>query len=461
MSAVIEIQSLFSIKSITVEKAEKGQFFFKALATTSDIDLTGDIVTEQAMVASEDDLLRNSTIFLNHDKTRPVGHVTDARFRPDVKGIEFIGIIDNTEPEIQSKIKSGTLSKISIGAVVMDHDKVEDETTGKMVLRILRMLLKEVSLVGGPANPEARTLSWWIAKSEELANKDHKEEPVEIIKDEALGRKVRELREARGWTRDQLGDRIGITGSTVGQIERGEIEAPPGPRLERLARAFGISLRSLVSGTGLASMMRTEKGGEYMGKEKQDTEVIDDTETPKPDLKPEPVVEIDVDKEMKDIEEAELQKLETAKQVTVQTRQLGRLMDMIMGMDVPDGAKKAAQQAKSIIEGMAGKKEFAASKSLGKDEMQTLISTAVKDALKEVPKTTQKSEPETPKVETTTTPDRDIVVRKGEGREGLPEIDTPKSQVEAIGKEVTAANESGGSGLTVLAEKGLLFQKLG
>ena len=193
-----------------------------------------------------------------------------------------------------------------------------------------------------------------------------------------------------------------------------------------------------------------------MGKE--EIVVVDDVETPTPELTQEPVAEIDVQKEMKDIEDAENKKLELRKASDVRVSQLGRLMDMIAGMEVPDGAKKAVQQAKSILAQMSDKSDsFPAKKSLDMDstDMQKMISTAVAEALKDAPKTVKKSEAETPK---TLEPEREVLVtRKGEGKGDLP---VPETGVAALESEITAAKEKGGSGLEVLAEKGILFQDL-
>jgi transcriptional regulator with XRE-family HTH domain len=40
---------------------------------------------------------------------------------------------------------------------------------------------------------------------------------------ERIGRNVRQLRIARGWTQEQLAERVGNTERHVGQVERGEV----------------------------------------------------------------------------------------------------------------------------------------------------------------------------------------------------------------------------------------------
>lgn len=53
----------------------------------------------------------------------------------------------------------------------------------------------------------------------------------------ALSNTVRERREARGWTQQQLADRLGISRQAISQIERGDFE-PSARVLLRLANAL-------------------------------------------------------------------------------------------------------------------------------------------------------------------------------------------------------------------------------
>lgn len=49
-------------------------------------------------------------------------------------------------------------------------------------------------------------------------------EPTNL--NEWFGRKIRDLREARGWTQAQLGEKVSLSGSRIAQFERGE-DVPP------------------------------------------------------------------------------------------------------------------------------------------------------------------------------------------------------------------------------------------
>lgn len=52
---------------------------------------------------------------------------------------------------------------------------------------------------------------------------------------------IRELREARGWTQLELGNKLGVTPVTVYNWERGQ-HMPTALQLRALAGAFGVSM---------------------------------------------------------------------------------------------------------------------------------------------------------------------------------------------------------------------------
>lgn len=59
-----------------------------------------------------------------------------------------------------------------------------------------------------------------------------------------LGQSVKALRESRGWTQEQLGERAGISYKFIGEIERA-IGNPSVDYLERLSQAFGVDVTEL------------------------------------------------------------------------------------------------------------------------------------------------------------------------------------------------------------------------
>lgn len=63
--------------------------------------------------------------------------------------------------------------------------------------------------------------------------------------------RVREARESKGWTQDDLARAAGVRPMTISRIERGAIKESPGLDVMRgIARACGVSLDWLVDGLG-------------------------------------------------------------------------------------------------------------------------------------------------------------------------------------------------------------------
>ncbi len=156
---------------IMKQGVEEGEFHIVGYAATSDFDLQGDIITEEALRASQLDLLKNSTVLLNHDVTLPIGRVTKAEF--DTRGLLIDVLISKTEPDVIQKIKEGILNKFSIRGQVLDREKKFIPELDKVVNVIKRMSLVEVSLVSVPANPEAKAIGWYISKA--LSDQDEQE----------------------------------------------------------------------------------------------------------------------------------------------------------------------------------------------------------------------------------------------------------------------------------------------
>jgi len=62
-----------------------------------------------------------------------------------------------------------------------------------------------------------------------------------------FGRRLRELRDARGWSQDYLAETSGIGRTHISQLENGRREA--GLRMvETLAGAFGVTAAELLKG---------------------------------------------------------------------------------------------------------------------------------------------------------------------------------------------------------------------
>lgn len=76
-----------------------------------------------------------------------------------------------------------------------------------------------------------------------------------------FGAAVRRLREARGWSQEQLAEHAGLNRSYVGEIERGSAIASI-VTVDKLARAFQVPIERLLNppsedGIGIAALARS------------------------------------------------------------------------------------------------------------------------------------------------------------------------------------------------------------
>ncbi len=224
----------------TYKEGAKGdeKWYIEGYAATDDYDLHGDIITEDALRASENDLLENSTVLYNHRDDQPIGKVVATRLERD--GLWIKVLISKSEPDIWHKITEGVLNKFSIGAKVLEATKDFVEDLGKVATIIKSILLVEVSLVAVPANPKARALNWYIDK----ALKKHEQEGGEIPMAQPL-MKGHATEEAFAGTPEE---NHGVTGEDTvtddsGKLENGamasEIEVPaPAKSAEALKEAL-------------------------------------------------------------------------------------------------------------------------------------------------------------------------------------------------------------------------------
>lgn len=162
-SAMVEKVSFDFPLDIRKQIEEEGEFHIVGYAATSDFDLQGDIITDDALRSSKLDLIKNSTVLLNHDIKLPIGKVTKAEF--DQHGLLIDVLISKTEPDVIQKIKEGVLNKFSIRGQVLEREKKFMPELDRVVNVITRMSLVEVSLVSVPANPEAKAIGWYLKKA--------------------------------------------------------------------------------------------------------------------------------------------------------------------------------------------------------------------------------------------------------------------------------------------------------
>ena len=72
---------------------------------------------------------------------------------------------------------------------------------------------------------------------------------------EIVAIRVRQVRNARGWTQEDLSDKVGLSVRYIGQIERNQ--ASPSVRvLGRLSQALGVAPAELLTGEPLPARHR-------------------------------------------------------------------------------------------------------------------------------------------------------------------------------------------------------------
>lgn len=161
-----------------VDGSEKGDWIIEGFAATTDVDLQDEQIEQSAVEGAAKDLLKNSTVLFNHDEERPIAKVIAAEPQDRSASVPASGLeqgspagifvrmkLSKTEPEIWQKVQEGIINKLSIRGRVLDAVKRWSEALKKYVKVIKKMTLVEVSLVSVPANPEAKTLRWYVAKS--------------------------------------------------------------------------------------------------------------------------------------------------------------------------------------------------------------------------------------------------------------------------------------------------------
>jgi XRE family transcriptional regulator, regulator of sulfur utilization len=66
----------------------------------------------------------------------------------------------------------------------------------------------------------------------------------------ALGLLIKRARETRGWTQDELAERMDVNRGYIGQLEAGTIKLPRGERLAQLEQLLGISREDMLRAAG-------------------------------------------------------------------------------------------------------------------------------------------------------------------------------------------------------------------
>jgi len=164
---VLPFNAELLLDNSTIEKhsTPAGNWIVEGYASTSDLDSQNHIVTKEAIKMGAESLSRYDTVLFNHDVDRPIGKIVAAEGQDTKLWVKVS--ISKTEPKLWEQIKEGTLSKFSIRGNITDSEYYVDERSiiAKEILMIKGMELHEISIVSVPANPEAKSISYYIEKA--------------------------------------------------------------------------------------------------------------------------------------------------------------------------------------------------------------------------------------------------------------------------------------------------------
>jgi HK97 family phage prohead protease len=181
----------FTVYSSTFEKSTKdGRRLIRGYASTSGLDLEREIISRKALEKAKNDLLKNHTVFIehNHSPLMACGKVVDCIL--DDKGLLITVELSKAKfvDDIFILCEENILNSFSIGGIVIDgHDERGED--GKSYHVIDEILILEVSIVGIPCNQEAKfsvCKSFNSAIAEQIKQKEESQKMAKLDKQEVL-----------------------------------------------------------------------------------------------------------------------------------------------------------------------------------------------------------------------------------------------------------------------------------
>lgn len=178
----------FEFQTASILKSDDEKWIVEGYASTDTLDRQDEIITKDALIKAEKDLLENNTVFYEHKHSElPIGKVIGSEV--DQKGLKIKVQISKTASTIWQLVQEGVLHCFSIGGRIIKAVEKYLKEQDKKIIEIQEIELLEVSLVGIPANPEARAINWYISKAlfggEEKMEKVE-EKKVEVPEEKAL-----------------------------------------------------------------------------------------------------------------------------------------------------------------------------------------------------------------------------------------------------------------------------------
>lgn len=188
----------FRVYTDILKKSKKdGKRLIRGYASTAALDRQNEVITIEALRQAADHLLENHTVFYEHEHQKfPVGKVIETGI--DDKGLKVIVEISQTADQLWTLIEEDILDSFSIGGrVTASEEKVGKD--GKPYNEVTGIELFEVSVVGLPANPEAKfalvNKSFNMAITDEIKKREEDREmeekkKIETISSDATNTKV-------------------------------------------------------------------------------------------------------------------------------------------------------------------------------------------------------------------------------------------------------------------------------
>ena len=167
--------------NIPIEKSTdvKGDFIVEGVATASNVDLDGDVISPE-LIKSLKSSLRGKPILKDHNRSvdAMVGVVEDAW---ESDGRLFVRAkISKTAEKERTLLQEGILRSFSIGGFV-PSDGYDYDEEGHRIIKSLE--IEEISFTPTPANPEANIMAV-IAKSAPRISNAEWEAPPQSVRDE-------------------------------------------------------------------------------------------------------------------------------------------------------------------------------------------------------------------------------------------------------------------------------------
>ncbi len=175
---------------------KKGDQVIVGYATTYDVKSDNLQITREALDDAKDFYLKYSTVLFNHDSNRPIGRIVESAV--DDVGLLIKMVLSKEEDEIWAKVQDGTINKFSIQGRIIASRPVEGQ---EGITQITKIELFEAGLVSVPGDPDAITISSWIARA--LNNSS-------VSKDKQMNELLEKLKEIKNRIDDDDKQELGL-----------------------------------------------------------------------------------------------------------------------------------------------------------------------------------------------------------------------------------------------------------